>query len=119
MDLINRTHKPTILCGIGLSIIAIFFDYRYSLSIMLGVLVSMIHLNRLNRNITNGLANRSGKGKWFMMITTDLLLLAAPFIIAAMLPKYFDLIGVAVGLIINKVIIYIIGLRSNGGDNYE
>lgn len=111
---LSRTIKPTlILCGIGM-IIGVFFDFRISLSILVGTLISILHLNRLERSITRGLENKKGLMGWALMFITDFILLAIPFMLAIMFPQVFDLIGAAVGLLLNKIVIYAMNLRRKG-----
>ncbi|MEG0177740.1 ATP synthase subunit I [Anaerorhabdus sp.] len=108
---LQRTIKPTlILCGVGM-IIGFFFDYRISLSILVGTLVSILHLNRLERSITKGLANQQKLGGWAFMFFTDFILLAIPFMLAIIFPQVFELIGAAIGLLINKFVIYGMNIR--------
>lgn len=108
---LGKTIKPTlVLCGIGM-IVGVFFDYRISLSILVGTLISIVHLNRLERNITIGLENKNGKMGWALMFITDFILLAVPFMLAIMFPQVFDLIGAAIGLLLNKIVIYAMNFK--------
>lgn len=108
---LGKTIKPTlVLCGFGM-IVGVFFDYRISLSILVGTLISIVHLNRLERNITIGLENKNGKMGWALMFITDFILLAVPFMLAIMFPQVFDLIGAAIGLLLNKIVIYAMNFK--------
>lgn len=102
----SKTIKPTIiLCGIGM-VIGLFFDYRISLGLLLGTIVSILHLAKLEQNITAGLSNNRKVGGWIFMFVIDLVILAIPFVLAILLPQVFNLFGVAIGLLLNKVVIY-------------
>ncbi|SJZ39697.1 ATP synthase subunit I [Anaerorhabdus furcosa] len=108
---ISKTIKPTlILCGVVM-VIGLFFGYRFSLGVLVGTIISILHLYRLERNITLGLENKKKIGGWIFMFLTDLILLAIPLMLAVVLPQFFDFIGAAVGLLLNKVIIYSMNLR--------
>lgn len=103
---LKKTIKPTfILCGIGM-VIGLFFDYRISLGLLLGTVVSIFHLDRLEKNITAGMSAERKVGGWILMFVFDLLVLAIPFVLAILIPQVFNLFGVAIGLLLNKVVIY-------------
>ncbi len=111
---LKKTIKPTlILCAVAM-VISAFIDYRVSLSILVGTLVSILHLNRLEKNITRGLEDRQKIGGWIFMFITDFILLALPFILAIVFPQFFELIGAAIGLLLNKFVIYGMNLRRKG-----
>ncbi len=119
MELLKETIRPTVLlCAIGV-IVGLFVDYRYSLSLIVGMLVSFWHLIRLDRKIKIGLKNQHGKGRWAMLFFTNMVLLAIPFMLAVMFPMYLNLVGVAMGLLLNKVVIYGSMVRKKGGMRIE
>lgn len=102
----SKTIKPTvILCAVGM-IIGFLFDYRISLGLLLGTIVSILHLAKLEQNITAGLSNNRKVGGWIFMFMIDLVILAIPFVLAIVFPQVFNLFGVAIGLLLNKVVIY-------------
>lgn len=114
MELIKKTIKPTIILGAIIALGLLPFDYRWSLSILFGVLIAIVHLNRLERNITAGIKNQNSKVKWALMFFVDMALLSSPLIFAVIFPEYLNIVAVAIGLFINKIILYVLGLKEKG-----
>ncbi|MEG0077152.1 ATP synthase subunit I [Anaerorhabdus sp.] len=108
---IKSTIKPTMVLSGIIMVVGLFFNYRFSLGVLLGTSVSVLHLMRLERNITQGLDSKKKLGGWIFMFLTDLIMLAIPLMLAVMLPQIFDLIGAAVGLLLNKFVIYGMNIR--------
>ncbi|MEG0240576.1 hypothetical protein [Anaerorhabdus sp.] len=108
---IKSTIKPTMVLSGIIMVVGLFFNYRFSLGVLLGTSVSVLHLMRLEGNITQGLDSKKKLGGWIFMFLTDLIMLAIPLMLAVMLPQIFDLIGAAVGLLLNKFVIYGMNIR--------
>lgn len=86
-------------------VVALFFDFKQSLGIALGCLFGIVELLFLEQTITNFLKLRR-KGGWYFRFLLNFILLLLPFIFVVLFPNYLGFIGVAIGLILNKVVIY-------------
>ncbi len=119
MEWIYQSIKPTLILGGILATVALAFDFRWSLSILLGVAVSLIHLNRLDRKITLGLKEKYKKGKWFLIFMGNFILLTFPLLLAIRFPQWLNIFAVVIGLLLNKVILYSKGIMRKGEDAIE
>ncbi len=106
MEIIKSTIKPTLILGAILMLVFVWFDFRWSISIALGMVVSLLHLIRLDIKVSQGLRERHGKLRWFGMFFSNTMLLASPMILAVAFPQVLNLYAVAIGLLLNKAILY-------------
>lgn len=106
----KKTLKPTIIVSCLLSIVFLFVNFKYSISILVGTLFSILHLFKLEKDIDSLLANRVSKGSYFRFML-NMLILMCPFILTVIFPESLDFIGCFIGLVINKVIFYVMNLK--------
>jgi len=116
--IIEELRKPTkisIIVSSILSLCLLFVDYRYSLSIMLGNLVSILYLLRLQSGVTDILHLQiKNKFRIYTGFFLNLIILGIPFYLAAIFPNVFSFIAGAVGLMMNKIVLYISTITERG-----
>jgi hypothetical protein len=116
--IIEELRKSTIISVIAsavLSICLLFIDYRYSLSIMLGNFVSIIYLVLLQNGVTDILHLQiKNKFRIYVGFFLNLIVLGIPFYLAAIFPSVFSFVAGAIGLMMNKIVIYILAMTEGG-----
>ncbi|MFV0479023.1 MAG: ATP synthase subunit I [Anaerorhabdus sp.] len=119
MGWIKQTIKPTLAFGVVLAIGLLFVDVRYSISLLLGLGFSILSLYRLERSVKYGIDQQKKRTGWILGFITNFVFLALPFMLAALFPSIFDFFAIAIGLLINKVVLYGVGLKQKGGEDIE
>ncbi len=99
--------KPTIMVSVVCAVIGLVFNVTVSLGILLGSVFSVWHLYRIERNVDAILGSQKNIGKTAFLFLTDLVLLSCPLLIAVAFPTYFNVVGVAVGLLSSKIALYL------------
>jgi len=116
--MINELKRPYFLAVkviLLLSVVCLFIDFRYSLSMILGLMASGVHLLNLQSNMTGLLKSRSkNRFKRFLKYMMNFMILLIPFLIAAAFPNFFNFIFIFVGEIMDKAAIYFIYLKERG-----
>ena len=103
------------LIAIAISLIAALFNWRISLGFLLGIAFSRIHMILLSARL-NAILDSSLKDKEpnaflvFFGGIIDLLVLAIPLAISYFLGGYFHWLGVGIGLLFEKLLMYISAL---------
>lgn len=93
------------ICAIGF----LFYDYTVSTGMVLGLATYYIYLRFMSYNVTGLLEQESaGKGTLILMHLADIAILILPLLIASLLPQYFNIFGVFAGLIINRLLLFVI-----------
>lgn len=85
------------------SLICLFFDWRISSGIMIGVLSSFLYFYILNINFKineDGNISKGGVFGYFARI----LVLAVPLLIACLLPDIFNIFGAFAGVMVFRII---------------
>lgn len=120
-------YKPALGFSIGFTLIlALFFlliSWQISLAIAVGTIFSIVHFMLLSVRYTTLLSRR--KINYFTFVLSffgNFLILMIPFALAIGFPQFLNLFGIAVGLFIPKVAIYVVGLlnkKKERSDEYE
>lgn len=112
---LKKSTKISIIASVVLSLCLLFVDYRYSLSIMLGNLVSIVYLMILQNGVTDILHLQiKNKFRIYIGFFLNLIILGIPFYLAAIFPDVFNFVAGAAGLMMNKVVLYILAITERG-----
>ncbi len=103
----KKLSKIALLCTVLLAIILLIVGIKYSLSVLLGGFYSVVHFQRVNRQMGSivDVANFN-VGKFVFGFMISLLLLAFPMVVAVIFPNYFDLLTAGLSLFMVKAVIY-------------
>lgn len=115
IDELKKPVKISVAVSLVLSLFMLFIDFRYSLSIMLGNVISILYLLRLQDGVTDILHLQiKNRFRIFFIFFTNLIILGIPFYLAAIFPNAFSFVAGAVGLMMNKIVLYILTIIGRG-----
>jgi len=115
IDELKKPVKYSFIASLIISFALLFVDYRYSLSVLVGNIVSFLYLYKLQNGITNLLYyQNSNQMRIFALFLTNLFVLGIPFYLAALFPNLFSFVFGALGLLLDKIVIYILTFTGRG-----
>ncbi|MBQ1508378.1 MAG: ATP synthase subunit I [Erysipelotrichaceae bacterium] len=109
-----RREIPIIVVGA----IALLFDFRITLGILLGLVFSVLHQRFLEYRTDRILSAASVGVLAYLGSLLSLLLLALPLLISFLLPGVFHWGGVFVGLMYRKFVLYFESFKGGTGDGH-
>lgn len=105
--------------GIIVGVVAVAcapFWYQFSTGLVLGYVCSMLHLRLLSYRVDLILKQKRVGVLGYLGLLLGLALLACPLYAAFAFPEYLSWIGVFVGLIVRKVVLYVQAFRGGSID---
>lgn len=111
--------KKTLVIAVILSLILLFFDYRYSLSLLLGMIFSFFNLIIYNFSFKLLLQDTNFKVlKFIPIFLLSLLMISLPLLLGIFVDRMFNIWWIVIGLMLNKVILYFVDIfMVKRGDN--
>lgn len=103
----------SLLVSIIASLICLFFDWKISLGIILGVISSFIYFYALNKSYKlndDGTINRGG----FILFIVRILIIAFPLLIACLLPNVFNIFGAFGGVMLFRIVMIVYFFKEKG-----
>lgn len=104
----KRTYQLFLGIGLGVSLIALFFNYQITIGVLVGMLASYISHILLVWYTTAMLKEKSGRGVAFGFFSiVRILTQFCAFFIFLLFPSYATIYSVLFGLILLKICIYV------------
>lgn len=86
----------------------LFFDYRYSIGILLGSISAYLHFQRMIQHYTNVLGEKKySMGSHIFYYIINMVILAVPVVLGAFFDNYVSVWGVFIALFVNHICLYI------------
>ena len=94
------------------SLICLYFDYRISTGIVIGLLSSYLYFYILNMQfkIEDGKMNKGGVLGYFIRIAV----IALPLLLACLMPQYFNIFGAFGGVMLFRVVMMVMFILQKG-----
>lgn len=99
--------------SIFISIICLFFNWKISTGIILGLISSFLYFILLNKNLTFD-ENGSIKKGSFIFFIVRIMILAFPLLIACLVPQYINIFGTFGGVMIFRIVMIIMFIKKKG-----
>lgn len=101
------------LLAVIASIICLFFNWRFSTGIIIGVLSSFIYFYLLNGSFKINEDGSIGKGGIIKFIIR-ICIIALPLLISFLLPDYFNIFGAFAGVMIFRIVMIAFFFKKKG-----
>lgn len=99
--------------GLLISVICLFFNWKISTGIIIGILSSFIYFYLLNGSFKineDGSIDKGGIVKYFIRI----IVIALPLFLSYILPEYFNIFGAFAGVMIFRIVMIIFFFKKKG-----
>lgn len=101
------------IVGFIASLICLFFDWKISTGILIGLISSLVYFYLLIKSYKINEDGSLHKGSGLALIFR-ILVLALPLLIACLLPDYFNVFGAFGGVMVFRLITYVYFFKQKG-----
>lgn len=111
----NRTQKMELLIILAIALGAVLINWRIAIGIAVGFVFSRFHMFMLSLRMNSIIDSSLDKGSAnafliFFGGIIDTVILLIPFVLAYLFPMFIHWIGLAIGLLYDKMFLYISSL---------
>lgn len=104
----KRTYQLFVAIGIGAAVLCLFFDYRYTIGLLCGMMAAYLSHLLLLWYTSDFLRNQSGSGvSYGFFALLRMIVQCLALLVYFLFPDYVKLLGVLIGLFLLKICIYI------------